>query len=125
MSLRQHQDRVNAREKANFTEKRVLEIFAQTCMAVNYLHEKYIIHGEISLENIFLEAQSGRISVIGAGLQAIKNQEEAQCIDINSGASNINEQKHDLSKNETVLPIKQLKTISPQVKTISPYVKDI
>ena len=65
---------VNAKKKAckKYTEKQSARIIGQVIKAVDYLHQNYIIHRDVSLENIMYvhggaNHGSGRIKLIDFG----------------------------------------------------------
>ena len=42
-------------EKGRMSEQETRRIFGQLCLAVNYLHEKGIVHRDLKLENVLLD----------------------------------------------------------------------
>lgn len=60
------------------SDKDVKKIMLQILDAVNYLHEKNIIHGDFNIENVLINPENLEIKIIDFGLSKILNNEEKE-----------------------------------------------
>ena len=62
--------------KGKLTEKRGRKISQQLMDGINYCHQLMVVHQDIKMENITIDAQSGKIKIIDFGMSCIATSEE-------------------------------------------------
>lgn len=50
---------IQSRHGVLFTEEEILHYFSQICLALNYLHEKNVLHRDLKSQNVFLSKDHG------------------------------------------------------------------